>query len=182
MVATYTPGITHRQLRRMARSQARRRLRAEQLELQTENTMADKDTRLQAFIASFPCHGQKLDYFDAPRRTGILTMETVLESTQHENDSTISSIRVLNPQRPTVNNIVHQVQGLENTWAGTVDNVQALFDLYNRVPGAKVSIIMAAYPSVPVSTTTLSWDILQSPIPASRFDPFTQTIPIFVPE
>ncbi|KAM0343024.1 hypothetical protein ACHAPU_008925 [Fusarium lateritium] len=182
--------ITNSLVRKMVRSQMRKKHRAEQLErerqlrLQTENTTIDMDVHQRALIARFPYHGQTFDCYDDPRRRGTLSMETALESTQHlaEDDSTTFSIRVLNPQRPTVTNIVEKVQGLENTWAGTVDNLQALVEIYDRVPSAKVSVIMAAIPSVPVSTARLSWDILKSVISVTRFNPFSQTIPIFDPQ
>jgi site-specific DNA-adenine methylase len=44
------------------------------------------------------------------------------------------------------------------TRAGTIDNSQALFDLYNQLSDREVFIIMAANSGTPAAAKILSWE------------------------
>ncbi|KAF9768297.1 hypothetical protein IL306_014431 [Fusarium sp. DS 682] len=104
---------------------------------------------------------------ESPRpyhENGIALVDSVsLRSVQ----TTISSgIKVVNnsPGGGRQDNVLAKVPGLENTFAGTIDNVQSLTALYKMMPKGKLSIIVAVTPNgsgAPTTTGVLDWSVLQ---------------------
>ncbi|KAJ4136476.1 hypothetical protein NW768_004089 [Fusarium equiseti] len=68
------------------------------------------------------------------------------------------SIRV---SRGMENNVGCQAPGLDYVWVATVDNLQAVMDMYRFTPGDKASIIMAKHVVDDRATQRLDWSLFK---------------------
>jgi hypothetical protein len=90
-------------------------------------------------------------------------------------------------------NILAKVDGLANTWAGTVGSPSTLMEMWNqKPPNTTANVIMAFEHNGPKTSTEMSWNVLlppkqvsSSPYPRlstpAPFDDTYQTVPIFIP-
>ncbi|KAM0546023.1 hypothetical protein ACHAPJ_011037 [Fusarium lateritium] len=103
-----------------------------------------------------------------PHQGGITLVDSMsLRSIRQDSQPDPPSLKVVSNSKGggRQDNIIAKVPGLQTTYAATINNQQSLLEIYNMMPGKKLSIIVAVAPvggnDVPTTTTELDWSILQ---------------------